>query len=330
FGGACNRYYNLRHHVTYDIQKLDLVSLRQKMIFETYGVPPVPGGSAGARGRVGLNRSFLVNTYYPLYSHFFSQLGFDLVLPDLPTQEGIDQRGAAFCYPVELAHGFFDTLLKTDPPLDFIFLPHFKAVPNLQDDNSQQSQVCPLVQGETYYLQTSFRPALDRFRQRGGRLLMPLLDLSRGIEDAEASLLEAAGQMGVSRKTARAAFAEARQRQLDCFAAMKAAGRQALAELEARPETVGVVIFARPYNGFAEEAHMGIPHKFASRGVTVIPLDFLELDQERSKRHMYWGMGKLLMKAARRVEKHPQLFGTYITNFSCGGWKPASRRSSTS
>jgi hypothetical protein len=29
-------------------------------------------------------------------------------------------------------------------------------------------------------------------------------------------------------------------------------------------------------------------------------------------------MGKLLMKAARMVEKHPQLFGTYITNFSCG------------
>ena len=38
----------------------------------------------------------------------------------------------------------------------------------------------------------------------------------------------------------------------------------------------------------------------------------------RSKRHMYWGMGKLLMKAARVVEEHPQLFGTYITNFSCG------------
>jgi predicted nucleotide-binding protein (sugar kinase/HSP70/actin superfamily) len=33
---------------------------------------------------------------------------------------------------------------------------------------------------------------------------------------------------------------------------------------------------------------------------------------------MYWGMGKLLMKASRLVERHPQLFGTYITNFSCG------------
>jgi len=318
FGGACNRYYNLRHHVTYDIQKLDLVSLRQKLIFETYGVTAAAGGGAGARGRVGLNRSFLINTYYPLYSNFFSQLGYEVVLPDLPTQEGIDQRGAAFCYPVELAHGFFDSLLKSEVPVDFIFLPHFKAVPNLGDDSSQQSQVCPLVQGETYYLQTSFRPALDRLKQRGSRLLTPLLDLSQGIASAEAPLLETAGQMGVSRPSARAAFAVARRRQLDCFAAMQAAGRQALAELEAHPETFGVVIFARPYNGFAEEAHMGIPHKFASRGVTVIPLDFLDLDQERSKRHMYWGMGKLLMKAARRVERHPQLFGTYITNFSCG------------
>jgi predicted nucleotide-binding protein (sugar kinase/HSP70/actin superfamily) len=63
---------------------------------------------------------------------------------------------------------------------------------------------------------------------------------------------------------------------------------------------------------------MGIPHKFASRGILVIPLDFLKFDEERSKRHMYWGMGKLIMKAGRLVERHPQLFGTYITNFSCG------------
>ena len=99
---------------------------------------------------------------------------------------------------------------------------------------------------------------------------------------------------------------------------MKAVGRRVLAELQADPEKLAVVILSRPYSGFAEEAHMGIPHKFASRGIPVIPLDFLDLDAERSKRHMYWGMGKLIMKAARAVEKHPQLFGTYITNFSCG------------
>jgi len=318
FGGACNRYYNIRRNVSYDIERLDLVSVRQKLVFNIHGVPPVSPSAPGARGRVGMNRSFLVNTFYPLYSQFFDRLGFDVVLPDLPTQEGIDQRGASFCYPVELAHGFFDTLLKSDPPPDFIFLPHFKAVPNLDDKNSKQSQVCPLVQGETYYLQTSFRSALDRLGRRGTRLITPLIELSHGLASAEEPLLEAARRMGVSRRAGREAFAAALQRQHDCFAEMRAAGRRMLAELEANPETFGVVVFSRPYNGFAEEAHMGVPRKFASRGIAVMPLDFLDLEQERSKRHMYWGMGQLLMRAARIVEKHPQLFGTYITNFSCG------------
>jgi len=318
FGGACNRYYNIRHNVHYDIQTLDLVSSRQKLIFETYGVPHGTASASAVKGRIGINRSFLVNTYYPLYSTFFSRLGFEMVLPDLPTQEGIDQRGAAFCYPVELAHGFFDTLLKTEPPLDFIFLPHFKAVPNQKNDASNQSQVCPLVQGETFYLQTSFRRKLLALAEQGTRLLTPLLDLSLGIEHAEGPLTQAALQMGVGRRQAQEAFAVALKRQIDCFEAMKAAGRRLMAELESDPEKFAVVIFSRPYNGFAEEAHMGIPHKFASRGIPVVPLDFLELAQERSKRHMYWGMGKLIMKATRLVEKHPQLFGTYITNFSCG------------
>jgi predicted CoA-substrate-specific enzyme activase len=318
FGGACNRYYNIRHQVSYDVAQLDLVSLRQKLVFETHGVPPLSPAAPVSRPRVGLNRSFLVNTYYPLYSRFFGALGFDIVLPDLPSQDGIDQRGAAFCYPVELAHGFFDTLLKSETPPEFIFLPHFKAVPNLDEEGSPQSQVCPLVQGETYYLQTTFRQALERLSRRGTRLITPLIDLSQGLAQAEKPLLEAAGQMGIRPRLAREAFAAARQAQRDCFEAMRAAGRRLLATIEADPEKLGVVIFSRPYNGCAEEAHMGIPHKFASRGIPVLPIDFLDLGQERSKRHMYWGIGKLIMKAARWVEKHPQLFGTFITNFSCG------------
>ena len=315
FGGACNRYYNLRHDVHYDVEALDLVRLRQRLVYETYGVPPARG-RGGRRPRVGLNRSLLVNSFYPLYSNFFNQLGFDPVLPDAPSQEGIDQRGAPFCYPVELAHGFFETLLNSDPPLEFIFLPHLKAVPNQDPQTSLQSQVCPLVQGESFYLRTAFKERLGRLA--GTRLLTPLLNMSAGLEAAEAPLVAAAAEMGVPRRRAREAFAFALRRQLDCFAEMKAAGRRALAEIEADPERFGVVILSRPYNGFADEAHMGIPHKFASRGVTVIPMDFLDVDADRSKRHMYWGMGKLLMKAARVVQTHPQLFGTYVTNFSCG------------
>ena len=55
--------------------------------------------------RIGINRSFLVNTYYPLYSTFFAKLGFKIVIPDSCSQKGIDQKNAPFCYPAELAHG---------------------------------------------------------------------------------------------------------------------------------------------------------------------------------------------------------------------------------
>ena len=319
FGGACNRYYNLRHKVSYDVQKLDLVRLRQELIFGKYGVTGPPAKDIARRGSIGFNRSFLVNTYYPLYSNFFAALGYDIVMPETPSQEGVDQRNAAFCYPGELAHGFFYSLLAMDQPPDYIFLPHFKAIPGEKNcDPGSQSQVCPLVQGETFYLQTTFRKKIEQLKQRGSRLLTPLIDLSIDLDDAKGPLVKTAVKMGVGRREAGRAFDLALQRQRECQAEMKAIGRRALAELKTDPQRFAVVVFSRPYNGFVEEAHMGIPHKFASRGIPVIPLDFLELEAEHSKRHMYWGMGILIMKAARLVERHPQLFGTYITNFSCG------------
>ena len=324
FGGACNRYYNLRHNIKYDVYDLDLVRVRERLIFDKYGVEPVGDAVQEAtaasrdrrRGRIGINRSFLVNTYYPLYSTFFAELGFDPVVPALPSQEGIDRKNAAFCYPAELTHGFFYSLLEMKNPPEYIFLPHFKAVPAL--DGSSSSQVCPFIQGETFYLQATFRTKLEELKRKGTQILSPLVDLTKGLEMARAPLIEAAVQMGVRRKEAKKAFNVALQQQKACMAEMEEIGIKALKELEADPDTAAVVIFARPYNGFVEEAHMGIPHKFASRGIRVMPLDFLPVNDEKSKRHMYWGMGQRLLKASRFVKRHPQLFGTFITNFSCG------------
>ncbi len=324
FGGACNRYYNLRHNIKYSVENLDLVRVRERLVFEKYGVEPVRHSALEEpafrhkqrRGRIGINRSFLVTTYYPLYSTFFSELGFDLVLPDSPLQEGIDQRNAAFCYPGELAHGFFYQLLLMEHPPEYIFLPHFKAIPSIEEKTS--SQTCPFVQGETFFLQATFRNKLDELKKRGTKILTPLIDLTTGLETAQDPLIETAIQMGVKRKQAQKAFRRAVEQQEACFAEMREIGRKALAELEAQPDKTAVVIFARPYNGFVEEAHMGIPHKFASRGILVLPIDFLPKDKERSKRHMYWGMGQRILNAARFVVRHPQLFGTFITNFSCG------------
>jgi predicted CoA-substrate-specific enzyme activase len=129
FGGACNRYYNLRHNIRSDADKLDFVRIRQELVFEKYGISNGAGSKSGLKGRIGINRSFLVNTYYPLYSTFFHELGFEPVLPGIPSKEGIDRKNAAFCYPVEQSHGFFWSLISDEDVPDFLFLPHFKAVP---------------------------------------------------------------------------------------------------------------------------------------------------------------------------------------------------------
>ncbi|MDX2497140.1 MAG: acyl-CoA dehydratase activase, partial [Desulfobacterales bacterium] len=321
FGGACNRYYNLRQNIRYDVEKLDLIRVRQHLIFERYGDRTDTGKSSdgskkGFRKRIGINRSFLVNTYYPLYSTFFRELGLEPVVPDACSQEGIDQKNAAFCYPGELAHGYFHSLLEMEPPPEYIFLPHFKAVPVLDENSS--SQVCPFVQGETFYLQATFCEKLRKLQAQGTRVLTPLLNLTDGLWAAREPLVGTAVQMGLKRKTALAAFETALNQQTACMAEMRVMGKKTLEELEADLDRTAVVIFGRSYNGFVEEAHMGIPHKFASRGVRVIPFDFFLLDNWKSKRHMYWGMGQRILQAARFVEQHPQLFGTFITNFSCG------------
>ncbi len=316
FGGACNRYYNLRNHIQYDVQQFDLVKIRNQLIFSKFAGKVNPTVHGGARPRVGINRSFLVSTFYPLYSTFFAEIGFETVLPESPSQIGIDMREAAFCYPAELSHGFFHSLLVADDPPEYIFLPHLKAIPS--QNGNDVSLTCPFVQGETFFLQSTFREMLLELKARGTTVLAPLLDLSIGLEAAEQPLIDIARKMGVGKKDAAKAFKTALQAQRGCDVEMRAIGRKALQDLEKQPDQTAVVIFSRSYNGLVDEANMGIPHKIASRGVTVFPLDFLSFEGEESRDHMYWGMGQRLLKAAGVVKQHPQLFGVYITNFSCG------------
>ncbi len=325
FGGACNKYYNLRRNIKLDTEKHDLTKFRQKLVFDRFGAnKPVAGLEseshleAGQRinKRIGFNRSFLVNTYYPLYSTFFTEIGLDIVLPDTPDQKGIDKREAPFCYPAELTHGFFSTLVNMEAPPDYIFLPHFKAVPAA--DGESESEVCPFVQGETFFLRSTFQEEIRKLKANGTVLLTPLLDLTGGMEAAKTPLVDIAKRMGIFPGKAEEAFKKALGQQKACFEEMKKKGRQALIELEKNPEKIAVVIFGRPYNAFTDEAHMGIPHKLASRGVTAIPFDCLLYEQKKNKKHMYWGMGQQILKAATFVSEHPQLFGTFITNFSCG------------
>ena len=315
FGGACNRYYNLHKKIKVDADALDLVKKRQD-IFLGDAMPGKEEATSQNRPTVGINRSFLFHSYFPLYTTFFGALGFDVRVPDTPSQRGIAERSAAFCYPAELSHGFFHRMIESDPPPDYLFLPHIKALPSQSQKN--QALLCPFVQAEPYFLQTTFRRHLEQSGITGDRILSPVLSLTGGLDTARAPLLKIARQMGRSRRRAMEAFEQAVAAQQQSEDEIRQLGRQAMQALTDDPRHMAVVIFGRPYNAWASEAHMGIPRKLASRGVPALPLDCLPISSFATKHHMYWAMGQRIIQAARLVKNHPQLFGVYITNFSCG------------
>lgn len=315
FGGACNRWYNLRFNIDVKPEELDLVAFYEKLIFRKYiKSPEVPGAGKDAE-TIGINKSFWTNTYYPLYYNFFSRLGFKVQLSDSIEQEGMDRKGAPFCYPAEISHGYLEGLLKHMP--DYLFLPQFKG--NYVENGAKTCTTCPLSQGEPYYLASAFKDH-ETYRElkKEDRILSPVIDFSRGYKQAEDIFISMAKKLGVGKSKARLAYTEALKVQGMAFDEMKAEGRKALSELEANPNMSAVVIFGRSYNAFVSEAHMGIPNKFASRGVKVIPFDFLPLKDEPVQDNMYWSAGQSILKGASYVKKHPQLFGCCITNFSCG------------
>jgi activator of 2-hydroxyglutaryl-CoA dehydratase len=106
FGGACNRYYNRRMRKTRNAGDLNLVRRRQHMVFRE----TCPPGGDRARS-VGINRSFLTHTYYPLFYSFFARLGLRVILSSEVRPEGLDRKGSAFCYPCDISHGMFADLL---------------------------------------------------------------------------------------------------------------------------------------------------------------------------------------------------------------------------
>ena len=306
FGGACNKYYNIAHHLRIDPKPFDFVARRQQAVFAAPAAPQPPSGPA-----IGLTRSFLVNLLYPLYAHFFQELGCRLVFPENVDPEGTARTNSSFCFPAVIGHGMMMSLIKQKP--DYIFLPHIHElhVEKGMDRDPGHQSTCVTVLAEPYYLRSAFRDA-------GVKILSPKLNFAPGWRAAQGSFVEVARELGYSEGDGERAFLAACEKLEAFFAARKQLGREALREIEQDPRRVGVVLFGRPYNAFADEANMGIPKKFASRGFHIIPFDCLPFQDETPSQRVFWAMGQDLMRAARFVKKHPQLFATFITNFGCG------------
>ncbi len=316
FGGACDKYYNQREQGRSGKQGEDLVRLREQLVFDQFApekaIHAKPVILSGEKRTVGILTSLYTATAYPLYAHFFTNLGMQVVTSDRVDNSGVEEAGAPFCLPVLQSHGLLKDLMSKEP--DTIFVPHVKST--VPAGQCGMNSTCPLVQGEPYYLKAAFYDELTP------KLVTEVLEFDKPAQ-LRKSFVSVGTRMGFSRRKAGDAF----DRAWLVFQALgeefKQQGQRALLDVnagDAPSESATIVLLGRSYNAFTSLGNMGLPQKFASRGHTVVPFDFLPLAQVDGEvvDQMYWASGEGILRAATLIRDNPNLFGVYVTNFSCG------------
>jgi len=310
FGGACNKYYSIKPSIIDDYNKYDFIAKRNQLMYEKYA-PKIELSDNAIT--VGMNNSFHLHSLYPFFYNFFAQIGVKLVVPEKLDEKGYAREISSLCFPAQISLAAFQELVNLSP--DYIFLPSILEM-NCGEDEPQRLDfncTCVFVSGEPHYIKQAFKDYnLD------GKIFSPNLNFANGIDKEEKKIAEFAKSIGISNEQQISnAFHYAIKAQLDYQIESEKLGESFLEFLADYPDEFAIMLIGRPYNSFIDFANKGIPRKFASRGAYIVPFDIFNTSSESIDDNMFWESGKKILRAAKLVKKVPNLFATYITNFSC-------------
>ncbi len=307
FGGRCSKYTGARRR-RQDTGKeaVDHVAWRSGQFFGEWATfPDMP--PAAKSPVVGVPLAFSVHSLWPFYARWFAEMNIPAILSDKVLPEGIARQESSYCFPAEIAHGAVEDLLRKN--VDYLFLPHFRDMPSMEE-GPVHACVCPLTQGLPYYIKHAF--ALDE-----ERMLAPLVSFKHGWDSSREEFEKLAVRLGRAADEGGFAYDAAIHHFQGFLAAYRTRGQEILEEIRNNPDHLYVALLGRPYNAFTRDANMGIPRKFTSRGVTVVPFDMIYDEQAGIFPNMYWYYGQQDMKSVRRVRDIPNLVLTWVSNFSC-------------
>lgn len=285
----------------------DLVALRERLCWGE-------GESRGDGPRIGVPRTMSVYDDSPFWRALLEALGARVVLSD-PTNRAIARDATELavaepCYPVKLAHGHLADLIAKG--VDAFLLPN--VIDAEAPARARASQLCPWNQTLPFVLR-----AVPRFERLP--CLIPTLRFRDGERAVARALRDVFRFLGASRRQVERALARAWQARREFARAREAAGREALALVQAREERA-IVLTGRSYTIYDLAMNLDVPGKLRDHyGLNVVPLDFLPLDEEAIadvNDNMYWSSGRRILAAARIAGRHPWLDLIHITNFKCG------------
>jgi predicted CoA-substrate-specific enzyme activase len=301
YGSRCDKYDSTLSQA----RRETFFDEREKLLFREYKE------NSGKGPRVGIPRALLVYDYAPLLIGFLNALDVRVVLSSKTNKEIMEQSvELAYtdsCFPVKLVHGHAHSLKEAD----FILFPCAIRLGRKEGDENQK-YACPLVQASPFII----RQVLG-FEKK---LLVPLLDFSRGDRDAIENLVGMAKKMGFDAGRGRRAAWAGIESQRKFEADRAELGARLLRRLR-ESQQLGVVVLSRSYMSQDSGANLGIAEKLAQLDVTPVPLDFLPLsavDPRKYSDRPYWLWESRLLAAADIAAHDPQLYGLALTNFGCG------------
>ncbi|MHA1200709.1 MAG: acyl-CoA dehydratase activase-related protein, partial [Candidatus Heimdallarchaeaceae archaeon] len=297
FGGRCSKYEHQWRGSDKTEEKEDLVLIRNDLLFKINS--ETEKKAITQTEKIGIPRALLTHTLYPLFSTFFEELGYEVVLSGIDDDKEL-MTNASFCYPVQILHGAVLDLIKND--VTTIFLPHVHS--GSAGENWANSTFCPLTQASPYFISQAFREA---------QLLSPVLDFRHGYEKNVSLIDIAVDKLNQPKNLAKKAYTAAVNAQKQMENKFLELGTETLDKLKESGE-IGIILVGRSYNAFPAETSQSIPKKLASMGVTVIPFDFLDKD---SAEDMPWFFANYAQKALELVKEYDNLFLLYINSFSC-------------
>jgi len=301
YGSRCDRYDSRlsqeRRETAFDD--------RERLLFAEYKE------GAGTGPTVGIPRALLVYDYAPLLIAFLNTLGARVVFSSKTNKQIMEQAVELSytdsCFPIKLLHGHAASLKD----VDHILYPCAIRL-GVKEGDENQKYSCPLVQASPFIIRQIL--GLEK------KLLVPIIDFSRGDSDVINSLADVAVKMGFSRRQGKIAAVAGLRAQREFEAAREELGSKMLQQL-CEKDQLGVVLLARSYMSQDAGANLGIAEKLAQLGVVPIPLDFLPLASVNVKEYSdrpYWFCESKHIAGAAIIASDPQLYGLVLTNFGCG------------
>ncbi len=302
-GNKCERGAGLK-------PRKDVPDLYARKYEKLLALPAPP--REGARGTVGLPLQLLMYEQLPLWTEFFEQCGFNVVLSE-KSSRALYFKGQhtvasdTACYPAKLMHGHIESLL--DKGVDFIFYPCESY--NFDEHDSENHFNCPVV---AYYPEL-LRANNERLTKEN--FLAPYLDPnSEGT--AVRALRRALGRYRLPLSLVRRAFRAGLKRMETFRAEIVQLGKTILEEAEREGKQV-IVLAGRPYHADPEINH-GIDKLLTSLGISVLSEDavFAEGDPVKVNVLNQWTYHARLYRAAEFATRHENVDLVQLVSFGCG------------